>query len=483
MPSSAASDWPDPVSLAGLPRRCDAPGLALRPTKSTLPRDGSATHRVHCRRCLCHILSIANKGRITIPAHEFTACADAKLERRRFIAVCTAIILLCLSLKAMTWFFPRLESDERIYLALTANWIETGRYTIQGTGVIEFLNLPRSMYDKPLFHHPPLSAALLAPFVKVGNQNAAILGAWLGHALAVVGVALVCWSWRRRSWRATNLLLWLPVLGVALDPLLAFCSRKLWPDNLAGGFVALSFGLLCVGLRARRAGPTLAAGIAVGLAMLGKLTAVFILPVGLLLIAISLSGDAVRRRRFLVAFIVPAVLVVTPWLAVFYGHYGRLTPDWIRPTTELIAANPYTAREMSRVWHYYLSQSAMIAPLILVLTTAAVFSGRHLLTLRLGVPIAWLIAVWLGLMFFVARGHGMQMRYLTIAAPGPYVLLAALLARADPRRSLLPLCAILAISYAAIQSGFYLFEGRYDEIMSVPEIVWRQIMVERGDGS
>lgn len=340
--------------------------------------------------------------------------------------------------------------------------------------MIEFLDLPRSMYDRPLFHHPPLTAALLRPFVALQAPHAAITVAWLGHVLAIVGVAMVCWSWRRRSWRGTEFLLWLPVLAVALDPLLAFCSRKLWPDVLAGGFAGLAVGCLCVGIERRRAPWVVAAGVGLGLAGLAKLTAVLVLVVGMGLIWTAPNLAAAVRRRLTLGFVVPALLLVGSWLVVFHAEYGEFTPSWIRPTPALIAANPHIAREVSRPWHYYLSQSAMIAPVFALVVVASLIQWRRLATPRLGMPIAWMILVWLALMLSESRGHGMQMRYLTPAAPALYVALAALLARTDPRRSPLPLVATLAIAFGAVFSGFYLAEPGtvgFDEIKAVPEIV------------
>ena len=67
---------------------------------------------------------------------------------------------------------------------------------------------------------------------------------------------------------ADALPLWLPVLAVALDPLMTFISRKLWVDGLVGGFGGLALGLLCVAADRRCRRSAIAAGIALGLAAL-----------------------------------------------------------------------------------------------------------------------------------------------------------------------------------------------------------------------
>ena len=389
----------------------------------------------------------------------------------RFAFITFVIVGLCISLKVLTWFAPRSENDEIIYWTLTRNLVETGEYSIRGTGVIEFLDLPRPMYDRPLFHHPPMTAILLSPFVRSDNARAAILVSWLGHALAIIGVAMACWSWRRRTWRGAEFLLWLPVLAVALDPLLSFCSRKLWPDSLVGGFAGLSFGLLCVGLARRSLPWTIVAGIALGLAGLSKLSGLCLLVAGLAFIVAQSGLSRSRRRRLALAFAVPAVLLVGPWLAVFFSEYGQLAPDWIRPTPELIATNEHIAREVSRPWHYYLSQTAMIAPVSLVILAGLARYRRILSSPRALATIGWMVLLWLTLMILFWRGHGMQMRYLTPAVPALYVLLIPLLTRSDPRRSVFPVLVLTAVAFGAVFSGFYLINPQFDEIKPVPQIV------------
>ena len=337
-----------------------------------------------------------------------------------------------------------------------------------------------------------MTVILLSPFVRADNARAAILVSWLGHVLAIIGVAMACWSWRRRTWHGAEFLLWLPVLAVALDPLLSFCSRKLWPDSLVGGFAGLSFGLLCIGLAPRGGCPipsrsagwgtdggsarkslswTIAAGISLGLAGLSKLSGLCLLVAGLAFIVAQSGLSRSERRRLALAFGVPAILLVGSWLVVFFSEYGRVTPDWIRPTPALIATNEHIAREVSRPWHYYLSQTAMIAPVSLVILAGVARYRRILSSPRALVTIGWMAILWLALMALFWRGHGMQMRYLTPAVPALYVLMIPLLARSDPRRSVFPVLVLTAVVFGAVFSGFYLINPQFDEIKPVPQIV------------
>jgi len=390
---------------------------------------------------------------------------------RRYVLVCAAITVLCLAFKLPSLTFPRHEYDERIYWELTENWLETGNYSIQGQPVLR--ELLQASYDRPLFRHPPLMSLLLTPFVTFESPNAAILISWLGHVLAIVGVALVCWTWRRRNWHATHLLLYLPVLAMAMDPVFAFCGRKLWPDNLVGGLAALGVGLTCLAAHRRSIPWAIAAGLAFGAAGMAKLPGLLVLPVGLLVLGFARDVGWGRRAGMMLAVIVPAAAVVAPWFVVFHGHYGSFLPNWIRPDEVSMAASTHVERAMQRPLHFYLSQSALVSPIVLVLLVGMVRRSRLIFTRKLAIPLFWFSSVVAALMILRASGHGMQIRYLTPAIPAFYAMLAGLLGRTHPRRSLLALGALLAVLYGMVSMGFYLVEGQYDDIVSIPEILYQ----------
>ncbi|MBU0640039.1 MAG: hypothetical protein KKB50_14325 [Planctomycetes bacterium] len=399
-------------------------------------------------------------------------------ERRRYVLICVAIIALCVALKLPTLFFGRLEYDEQIYWELTGNWLQTGDYSLRSTSILS--ELPPAVYDRPLFHHPPLFSMLLAPFVAADSLRAAILISWLGHVLAVVGVAMICWAWRRRSWHATNVLLWLPVSAVALDPVFTFCSRKLWPDNLVGGLAALSIGLFCIAAARLRPAWAAIGGLTLGMAALTKLPALILMPIGGLLLWLTAAADSRMRRRLLLAAALPAGIILLPWFAVFYSHYACLLPHWIHPDQALIEMSGLSRRAVSQPWHYFLSESVLVAPLVAVVLVGYILRRRHVSSPTFGIPLAWVALTSVTLTVLGLRGQGLQLRYLAPAIPGLYVMLAALLVRCDARRSLLPLLALLAVIYGAVCSGFYLLSGSFDEIVSVPEILWRSFWESSG---
>ena len=145
---------------------------------------------------------------------------------RGFFLILALALLICAFLKVPTLHYPHAELDERIYWQLAENLAQKGQYSLQGTELLG--TLPPGIFNHPLFHHPPLFATLLIPFVLVGAKDAAVVASWLGHLLAVLAVALVGRHALRRSVGAntfTSPVFWVPLLGICTDPLLLFVSR------------------------------------------------------------------------------------------------------------------------------------------------------------------------------------------------------------------------------------------------------------------
>ena len=316
---------------------------------------------------------------------------------------------------------------------------------------------------------------LLVPFVIANNPNAAILVPWLGHALAIIGVAILCWTWRRRAWHASHFALWLPVLAVAMDPVMTFCGRKLWPDNLVGGFCGLALGLCSLSIHRRSTFWAAMTGTSLGLATLAKLPSLLLLPVVTFWLWRAPESTTKRHLAMSFATVLPVVLLTLPWFAVFYGHYQTFLPTWIRPDDALRAASAHVDREMRRPFHYYVSQWTLISPIVLVVTIGYVRRTHLIRTIKLGIPLLWVGTLVAALTVLRQLGHGMQMRYLTPAIPGLYAMLTGLFTHTDSRRSFLALVALLAMLYSVSASGFYLVQGlAFDDIVSVPELLYRE---------
>jgi hypothetical protein len=223
--------------------------------------------------------------------------------------------------------------DEQVYWTVARHFLRTGQYTLQGTGAIEALNLPRHIYDRPLFHHPPLFPAALLPFAAANRPDAAIVISWLGHVLAIVGIGCLLGLRDRRA--GTESLSGFHV-RVAVDPLMMFCRAAL--DRRAGGGLdALALGITVLALEHRRVSWIVAAGVVFGLAGLTKLTGVLPL-IPAIIYAFVVMRNRPNRMAMCLALIGPVMVLVGPWLVLFRVKCGVWLPAWVAPTAESIAA-------------------------------------------------------------------------------------------------------------------------------------------------
>lgn len=376
-------------------------------------------------------------------------------------------------MKVPTLIFEHDEPDERVYWAVAENLAQRGEYTLRGSPMLEGMS-PR-IYDRPLFHHPPLYIALLVPFTALDAPQAAVTISWIGHALCIVAVALMGATLLRRSGTPAEELgswLWIPLLGVATDPLLAFASRKLWIDALMSGLVALSVALVFRARYARERRRTwlVAAGACLGLAGLAKLPGLLAGVIGVVLL---LSGGEGRQRRLrdLLFYAAPAALLVLPWMVIFFNTYGVLAPDWLTPDQVSFDRYRFVSKMVDLPWFYYIVKLCIAQPLVLLVGLAYVLSPR-----RGPGPARWVPALWFLLFISVATyqgmtGYGFQMRYVTPLSCSVYVGLLCFPALIGPRERLRVTVIVLVIFYAAMGGAMYLLDSRYDELLTIPELM------------
>lgn len=400
---------------------------------------------------------------------------------RTFVLVTLVAIVLATALKAPTFGLTHNEPDEVIYWTLAHSVLERGEYGLQGTKLLAIL--PAEMYDRPLFHHPPLYVLALVPFAALDAWAGAITVSWFGHALAIAAVGLVAATiCRRIGVDGRSPVFWLPLVAIALDPIFLFTSRKLWIDALLGGLTFLAVACALVARsRERERGWLFASGLALGLAGLAKLTAVLALPA--IVAAILLPPTAGERAgddpptgrprsTRLVALgcvLVPAGLLIAPWFAVFWAEYGTLLPWWSRPSEGMIARDPLIRAAVSQGPWYYAARLAAVAPLGFLVAGLAL--GRRLCgrpTVRVALILAVVYVVGLTLIA-QAGGSPHFLRYLIPMSPFAAVLLAASLAFLPERRGPVLFAATLAIAYAAAGAVPYLFTSQGNALFSLLE--------------
>jgi 4-amino-4-deoxy-L-arabinose transferase-like glycosyltransferase len=398
------------------------------------------------------------------------APTDAPVHHPRgwhFVLVCGVALLLCAVLKLPALLYPPTETDEQIYWQLAENLGRRGEYTLRGSPLLT--SLSSHIYDRPVFHHPPLFAAALVPFVLADNPRAAVVVSWAGHFLVIIAVALIGRQLVLVQGTTDYLAarFWMPVLGVTTDPLLAFISRRLWIDSLLAGLVAMACAALVLAAGPRRMRWLLVSGVLLGLAGLAKLTALMLLPV-LVLFAAREMHDWRSRFRAAAAIVGPVVLLVVPWLAIFYQHTGVLVPSWVKPDAQLMEIYPFLRTAVDRPWYYYVTTLAFIAPVTVIAVWAGVRHREMWPQRTFRFAVSWLIVFVTAQTVLGAGGYGFQMRHVAPAVAAIYVLLlAALFQRERPVLLFLSGAAILA---GTVTGAMHLLVPELDELLTLQTI-------------
>jgi hypothetical protein len=298
----------------------------------------------------------------------------------RVAAAAVLAFVVALLAKLPQLGFAHREPDEVVYWQLAQRLWQDGVYSLRGTRILELL--PASMYDHPVFHHPPLLPALLGPFAARSAElyppGAALWIVWLAHAGAAAATLLVA---ARMARGALGLLPLACVAGVlALEPIGWFAARFLWIDALSLAAAALAAAL---GLGARSRARLALAGACAALAALAKLTGLVVLP--------FLVADLVRRappRGALAALLAPPLVLVGGYLAWFAWQTGAVLPTWIAPDASILARDALMREGFERSPLAYLWLVPLVQPLalwtVLAYATAPAETRR-----RCGVLAAW----------------------------------------------------------------------------------------------
>jgi 4-amino-4-deoxy-L-arabinose transferase-like glycosyltransferase len=404
------------------------------------------------------------RSRFSAPASP----SSGSIRTRDFVLFCCAAVILCGALKVPSLLYPQLETDEQVYWQLAQNLADGGAYTLQGTQLLAE-SLPPQIYDRPLFHHPPLFPALLVPFMLLGARAAAVTVSWAGHFLVVIAVALVGRDalLRRSAPTLTSPAFWIPVLGVAADPLLMFVSRRIWIDSLLAGLLALSVAVLLVANGERRRFMLGLAGLLLGLAALAKLTALILAP---LFLFAGLRQDTDWRQRgvSLLAITVPVVALVVPWTILFYLKCGVLVPSWTKPNAELLELYPFVRAAVERPWYYYLLKLTLVMPLALVPIWLMISDRAIWRNPGIQAAVGWFVFIVVAMTVMGIDGYGFQMRYIAPAVAAIYVIvILMLLERERPVFLMACACAMLV---GTVTGAMHLLAPGFGEILSLAEV-------------
>ncbi len=399
-----------------------------------------------------------------------------------FWTVVLLIIGLTIFVKIPTLNLPHVEGDEVAFWHLANNWIKTGKYTDKGDDLTPYpAYVDRFTRDMPV--HPPVFAALLVPFAKYKALDKAVIASWVGHILAILAVALIGRHVLQKTPDIDTALsphFWLPMLGVATDPVMTWISGILWIDNLDAGFAALvvAFSLIARDSRKQELMWTVA-GVILGIGLLSKVTVAIIIPVvGYLIFQLP---DNRKRLGAGLCISVPALLICLPWYIPLYlnMHEFIIPKPHLPPGVYQPPPCPFCDASASRPIYYLALKVCLTSPLVLICTGFVIWAFRAISKANgeingadLIFPFLWFLFVLLIMSIMGAN----IMRRLSIALPAMYVMMYYLsshfqgnpeLRKYQPLMLLMSGCAIM---YGAISGAYYLTHGNYAEFFSQLEL-------------
>ncbi len=401
------------------------------------------------------------------------------------------------------------EGDEIRFWYLAKNWATIGHYTLQGSPLFENFPFYEPYYAyRKMPVHPPLFIVLLRPFVQyefthyekipqgLGPDavraiyakiapNYAVIASWVGHLLAILAVALIgryLLIYHKLSLSALSPLFWLPLLGVATDPIMTWVSTKIWIDNLHAGLAALAVAFTMIASSSRHSQITyILAGIMLGLALLAKITAMMIIPIIIFIIFVH-EIESRKRMQALLFGIIPVLILASPWYI----------PRYLPKIVEISAIpNPYAGTcefcktTNTRPFYYFLLKLPLIAPLVIVgLSFYIILFFNYvkklaiLDNLRFFIPAVWCLFILMIITLYLSFFNGsFIMRRITLLIPSLYVMFYMLIIYSEKFRplrkyqQLLLFLGGISIVYGSISGGFYLFHGiSFAEFFSFAEL-------------
>ena len=336
---------------------------------------------------------------------------------------------------------PRLEIDERIYIALVEQLDARRGYTLQGHPIIEEPWIDREQYDHPLFYHPPGGVALFWLAHRVAGERGFALVQVASFAVFFCSVVLLGWTVltevREASpgERATGLaggslgagMCALAVVAAG-TPIMAHVAGRLWLDGPLLAFSTAGAAAFLVGTRRRSTALVAVAGVLVGYASLIKLTALVVVP-GIAALAWAITPpsqyrELLRRGALLLAI---AAVIQLPWELWQWAVVGSPFPGWAgKPSASLVAGNPYVyyVTVVRSPWTYTVLLPRVIWTLVPSLVSLAALRHERELAKRGGALLLWITVVVGAHVALGAIGYAKLLRLVILVTPATVVLFA-----------------------------------------------------------
>lgn len=327
-----------------------------------------------------------------------------------------AVILFSLSIRLPALFISHIENDEVIYQVL-ADKVSNDFFDYSVRGTYIFSQLPKSIYDQPLFHHPPVFIYSIS-LIKIifGSKWEVLL-----PILAAVFTCLVVFLIGRELYGETTGLL--AAFFFAICPINMHASTKIWMDSLLALLCALTVYLALRAVKKEALAWYILSGISLGLAILTKYIALGIVPV--LLYTIFKNG---LSKKILAGFSIlgiAAILISAPWFMLFYKTFHAFLPWWARQTAESIQMFPFMKMAVERPVYFYLANTIMVAPIYLFGFIEIILRFRTLGKLTEAI---WVLSFIIGFTIAgIMGGLGYITRYILPGLPGLALISASFL--------------------------------------------------------
>lgn len=372
-----------------------------------------------------------------------------KTENRRYFTNTTLILigvlLLSLSIRLPALFTRHIENDEVILQVLAEKASENPKdYSLQGTAILG--QLPKIVYDKPLFHHPPLFIYGLTLFRNLLGVKCQILLPIFASVLTV----LIIFAIGKELYDESVGLIAAFIFSIC--PIVLHASTKIWIDAVLTLFCTLSVYLSVLSVKREKAFWYILAGISFGLAVISKISALAIVaPIAYLF----LKNFNAKRLPNVLYFIIFSILIASPWLFIFYRTFGTFFPWWIKPSEEPLRMFPFIKMAMARPWFFYFSNISAVAPIFLFAWIGMIKSIKH--------PDKWLEFIWVLCLIlgFTLVGimdlEGYVTRYIMPAIPALAILAAKILSTKNKILWIIA-CVFLAYGLSTAILNAFLFQ-------------------------
>ncbi len=409
---------------------------------------------------------------------------DILLSMRFKLVVIIFLIGLCLRL--VVFIGPHTEGDELIYMTLVEQLNSGKGYTLQGSPLLEQGVIDKTQYNHPLFFHPPGGIALYWLFRRLFGLIGYPLVQILSYIIFFWSMILLAKAVKLSS---SNIGLALVAGLSAFNPIMSHVTTKIWLDGPLLAFTTLAVAVYAWAIEHDKHFFALIAGVLLGYASLIKITAFLVIPgVALMTWIVLGTTGRVHIYRFLMALLIPAIIIQLPWEIWQWIVLGSPFPSWAgRPSESLIHTNKYIfyLTVVRSPWIYLTLTPRIVWTLLPSCFLYFLFWG-HKSIRQMGLPLAiWILTVIFAHIMLGFMGYSKLVRYIILITPASIMLFSLLMVEATEylrseeitsiKKTLVKIvCGVSVVAFfMEIAAGIYAVSVFYNDLI-VPIIgaIW-----------